>query len=81
MHHAHVHTQNRYAELAFLCKIEEFPSNTVIFAEGEMGVTFYIMVYGEVSISVNKPKQGTVLLCTMGPGCVYVCVCVYIVLV
>eukprot|EP00475_Leptophrys_vorax_P029644 TRINITY_DN4375_c0_g2_i1.p1 TRINITY_DN4375_c0_g2~~TRINITY_DN4375_c0_g2_i1.p1 ORF type:complete len:629 (+),score=169.02 TRINITY_DN4375_c0_g2_i1:34-1887(+) len=60
--------EDKYQLLAQLCTVDNFQPGTVIFAEGDIGNTFYIIAHGEVEVSINKPDKGRMRLNTMGPG-------------
>eukprot|EP01137_Pigoraptor_chileana_P005231 Opistho-2@2825 len=60
--------EDRYVDLADLSTLEQYLPNTVIFAEGDSGDAFYIVIYGELQVTVTKPDRGAVVLGTMGPG-------------
>jgi CRP-like cAMP-binding protein len=60
--------EDKYQLLAQLCTVDTFEPGTVIFAEGDVGNTFYIIAHGDVEVSINKPDKGRMKLNTMGPG-------------
>ncbi len=58
---------DKYHSLAALCTLVQYKKHQEIFREGDVGHTFYIIAYGQVSIQVAK--QGVKLeVCKMGPG-------------
>jgi CRP-like cAMP-binding protein/Ca2+-binding EF-hand superfamily protein len=64
---------DKYQSLAALCKIEQIPANKILFSEGDIGNSFYIIAYGEVKVTVKqKNSAGEVIgdreLVRMGPG-------------
>jgi CRP-like cAMP-binding protein len=50
--------EDKYAYLASLCRVEEFEPGAVIFKEGEVGNTFYIIAHGEVVVTA-KPRKNS----------------------
>lgn len=68
---------DKYPLLASLCKVEQIIPNTIIFKEGDVGSTFYIIAHGEVVVTSQRRKSkfkgnpngsDEIELCTMGPG-------------
>jgi len=58
---------DKYALLASLSTIEERQPDEIIFSEGDVGRTFYILAHGEVEVSIVKDGK-TITLPRMGPG-------------
>ena len=61
--------------LGSMLEFEEFDSNTVICREGEIGSKFYLIVHGEVSISITSSSSATgggqpqpITINTLGPN-------------
>ena len=68
----------KYPMLASLCKVEQIEEDTIVFKEGEIGNSFYIIAHGEVvattekcasTLNKDKKKVGEIIeLSRMGPG-------------
>jgi CRP-like cAMP-binding protein len=59
------------AQIADVCKEEEFVAGEYIFREGESGNRLYLIVSGEVRISREVPGSGEEALAVLKPGAMF----------
>jgi CRP-like cAMP-binding protein len=55
-------------QLAGVARVVEFPAGTVIFRQGDVASTLYLVVEGNVSLEVCAPGVGCKRILTVGPG-------------
>ena len=55
-------------QLAGVAQVVEFPAGAVIFRQGEVASTLYLVVDGNVSLEVCAPGVGCKRILTVGPG-------------
>jgi CRP-like cAMP-binding protein len=51
-----------------LCELAEYPDGEIIFSEGDVSDLLYIVLEGEVRISLSTPGAGEEALALCGPG-------------
>jgi CRP-like cAMP-binding protein len=54
--------------LAAIAKIVEFGPDKIIFREGEVGDTVYLIEDGRVAVEIFVPSRGRTTVLTLGPG-------------
>jgi CRP-like cAMP-binding protein len=54
-------------KLAYIANRAEFARNELIYSEGDIGTSLYIIITGEVTIEMAMPAYGTVTLYTLIP--------------
>jgi len=54
--------------LASMAREVAFAEGEVIFQEGEVGQTVYVIVAGQVAVEMHVPGRGPVTILTVGPG-------------
>jgi CRP-like cAMP-binding protein len=47
---------DKYAVLARLCEIETLDKDAIVFAEGDVGSKFYLILHGECRVTITKPS-------------------------
>jgi CRP-like cAMP-binding protein len=55
-------------QIASVAELREFPTNAVVFREGQTSPSLYLVVEGNVSLEINVPDRGRIRFETVGAG-------------